>query len=73
MKAKRLTPHIAGIVIENRFDSRGRPWLFSHVPVYFEEIEDDWKNWPTPSAAEINLAPDSFDVIVTGISEPKSN
>lgn len=70
LKQKRLTPHIAGIIIEMRIDDRGKPWLISHTPVPFEEIEDDWKNWPVPDVVDPSYIPDNLDVLFKGIAEP---
>jgi hypothetical protein len=70
LKQKRLTPHIAGIIIEMRFDDKGKPWLISHTPVPFEEIEDDWKNWPVPDIVDPSYLPDNLDVLFKGVSGP---
>jgi hypothetical protein len=67
---KHLVPHIAGIIIEIKFDSLGKPQVFSHIPVYFNEIKDDWKNWPTPLVADPDLTPDNLGSMISVTGDP---
>ena len=84
LQTKLLVPHIAGVIVEMTFDNLGKPRIFSHIPVYFNEIKDDWQDWPTPLISDPSLAPDNLgDMIsVTGkqpkdltkeIAKPKDN
>ena len=72
LKAKNLTPHIGGIIIELQFEKYGKLSSVFHKPILVTEIEDDWKNWPVPNIEDPNLKSDNLDLIFsfTG-DEPK--
>ena len=70
LKAKNLVPHIAGLILEIKFETRGKLSQVAHRPIFFEEIEDDWKNWPTPIVQSPDLTADNLGSVIRGISEP---
>jgi hypothetical protein len=72
LKEKSLHPHIAGILLGLKFDRKGRIYQVGYEPVFFEEIDDDWKNWPQPEPKELDLTPDKMGLVFEGVSEPPS-
>jgi len=72
LKELGLIPAIGGWIIEVTFEKYGRLGQVWFKPIIFEEIENDWQNWPHPEMIDPNLAPDDLDVIFRGIAEPPS-
>jgi hypothetical protein len=70
LKEKGLTPQIAGIILTVKLDNKGRPYQVGYDPVSFEEIDDDWKNWPLPEEKGIDLTPDTFNTVFEATAEP---
>ena len=73
LKVKNLMPHVAGIIIEMQFDNRGIPRIVSHTPITFDEIVDDYKNWPTPEILDPDLKADELGVVFSFDGEEPKN
>jgi hypothetical protein len=70
LKELGLTPAIGGWIIDVTFEKYGRLGQVWFKPVIFEEIENDWMNWPTPRIGDPDLTPDDLGVMISGLSEP---
>lgn len=70
LKELGLTPGIGGWIIEVKFEKYGRLSQVWFKPVIFEEIENDWQQWPTPTIKDPDLTPDDLGVMISVTGEP---
>jgi hypothetical protein len=65
LKRKGLYPDIGGVIMRLQFNDDGRINHIGFNWVPFREIEDDWKDFPVPTVADIDFAPDELDTVFT--------
>jgi hypothetical protein len=56
-------PDVGGTILKFTFDDAGRIAQVHYIWRSFEEIKDDWKNFPIPEVEELNLNADPLETI----------
>ena len=63
LKVKNLKPHIAGLILEVEFSKYGKLSQVADRPIFFDEIQRDWKNWPVPEIKDPDVRPDELGTL----------
>ena len=68
MQVRNMVPHIAGIILQLKVNDRGKIGEIGYRIIPFDEIKQDWKNWPTPEIALPDVNPEETELLfsITG-------
>lgn len=65
LKRKGLFPQIGGAIYRVRLTESGYIQRVEYTFIPYNEIKDDWMNWPLPPESDLPEAPDMVDVLFT--------
>jgi len=63
LKRKGLVPDVGGSILTFRLTENGHVQRITWTWIPFDEIEDDWENWPLPEEQHSRFEPDNVGVI----------
>ena len=70
LKRKALYPQIGGSIFRVWLTDGGLIQRVEYTFIPFNEIENDWQNWPVPPTTSVLEDPDEIGVIFSGIERP---